>query len=398
MKPTGKMADLAETKKNSSLLLGDIHKHLLDQHGKPTDRRQDIIHPSEMAKSDWCPRQTYYRLAGVSPEKDRSFNAQLEAIFMEGHGIHSKWQKWLQQMDRLWGKWVCPVCGDWEMGVGGRLTCQSCRNRTSMASLPVYLEYAEVPLNAEAEFLIAGHEDGALEDLNALVEIKSIGIGTVRFDHPKLLLEYTVKTEDGKTVIDLDGLWKGLRRPFGSHIRQTQIYLRLCKEMGLPFDKVIFLYEYKATQAHKEFVIHYNPEISEPLFDTALDIKYALKKGKPPPRPGFTGQDTKVCKDCPFFNHCWETTTDGTSDSTEGLGSGSGAVAEGDQAAGEGGPVSPAAAGGRRARTTRGSHRTKRQRTDEPVREDDSVGGVHRQPTGSSGGGRKVVRRHTRKI
>ncbi|RZU35971.1 hypothetical protein EV284_3454 [Streptomyces sp. BK022] len=391
------MAALAETKKNSSVLLGDIHKHLLDQHGKPTDRRQDIIHPSEMAKADWCPRQTYYRLAGVSPEKDRSFSAQLEGVFEEGHMIHAKWQKWLQQMGRLWGKWKCPVCDYWEMGTAGRIACPSCRNRSDLAGYPVYLEYAEVPLAAEHEFLIAGHEDGAVEDLNALVEIKSIGIGTVRFDNPELLREYTVKTEDGKTVTDLDGLWKALRRPFGSHIRQTQIYLRLCKEMGLPYDKVIFLYEYKATQAQKEFVVKYNPEIAEPLFETALDIKYALKKGKPPPRPEFAGQDKKVCKDCPFMSTCWETTTNDQSGITEGLGSRPEPEHEGDTPDGAGGPVPASEARGRHARTAPGSHRTRRQRTDAVVRPDDSVGGVHGQPAGSGGGGRKVVRRHTRK-
>jgi CRISPR/Cas system-associated exonuclease Cas4 (RecB family) len=392
------MASLAETRKSTSLLLGDIHKHLLSEHGKPTDRRQDIIHPSEMAKSDWCPRQTYYRLAGASPEKDRNFSAQLEGVFAEGHMIHAKWQKWLQDMGRLYGKWVCRVCGYSWIGTGGHPTCEECYN-----ALDGYgdanrfaLEYHEVPLAAEEKYLIAGHEDGAVEDLNALVEIKSIGNGTVRFDDPKLLRQFTVKTEDGKTVIDTDGLWKALRRPFGSHIRQTQIYLALCKEMGLPFDQVIFLYEYKATQATKEFAVKYNPEISEPLLDSALDIKYALSKGKPPPRPDFTGQDTKVCKECPFFNTCWETTTDDASGSKEGLGRRADAQPEGDEEAGTRGPVPASEAGGRRARTAGGSHRAKRRRTDEPVRADDLMGGVHGSPAGSSGGGRKVVRRHTR--
>jgi CRISPR/Cas system-associated exonuclease Cas4 (RecB family) len=361
---------------------------------KTAARRQDHIHPSEMAKSDWCPRQTYYRLAGVSPEKDRNFSAQLEAVFEEGHGIHAKWQKWLQQMGRLWGRWECPLCKYSWTGTGGYPTCDPCWNATGRENH--FLEYKEVPLQAEGKYLIAGHEDGAIEDLNALVEIKSIGIGTVRFDQPELLREYTVKTEDGKTVTDLDGLWKALRRPFGSHIRQTQIYLRLCKEMGLPFDQVIFLYEYKATQAHKEFAVKYNPEIAEPLFETALDIKYALKKGKPPPRPEFCGQDKKVCKDCPFMSTCWETTTNDTSGSTEGLGSRPDPKPEGDPADGEGRPVPSSEAGRRHARTAPGSHRTRRQRTDATVRQDDGVGGVHGQPSGSSGSGRKVVRRHTR--
>jgi CRISPR/Cas system-associated exonuclease Cas4 (RecB family) len=388
------MAALAETKKGNNLLLGDIHKHLLDQHDKPTDRRQDVIHPSEMAKSDWCPRQTYYRLAGETPESGRKFSAQLEAIFEEGHGIHAKWQKWLQQMGRLYGKWVCPLCKHSWTGVGGNPTCDPCWNVTGYDTH--FLEYREVPVEAEEKYLIAGHEDGAVEDLNALVEVKSIGIGTVRFDQPELLRKFTVKTEDGKTVIDLDGLWKSLRRPFGSHIRQTQIYLRLCAEMGLPFDQVIFLYEYKATQAHKEFVIKYNPEVTNELFETALDIKYALKKGKPPPRPEFCGQDKKVCRECPFVSLCYGGTTNDESGSEKRLGRGADTLPEGNEAAGEGGPVPAPEAGGRRARTAGGSHRTRRRRTDEPVRSDDVVGGVHGSPAGSSGGGRKVVRRHTR--
>lgn len=396
LKPSGRIASLAETKKSqsNSLLLGDIHKHLLDERSKPTDRRQDILHPSEMAKADWCPRQSYYRLAGVSPEKDRKFSAQLETVFEEGHMVHAKWQKWLQQMGRLWGRWECPLCKFSWTGTGGQVTCDRCWNATGYENH--FLEYKEVPLAAEEKFLIAGHEDGAVEDLSALVEVKSIGIGTVRFDNPELLRKYTVKTQDGKQVVDFDGLWKDLRRPFGSHIRQTQIYLRLCKEMGLPFDKVIFLYEYKPNQAHKEFMVRFNPEISDPLFDQALDIKYALKKGTPPPRPEHTGQDKAVCKDCPFFNHCWEATTDGASGRTSGLGSGTDPVAEGDQAHGAGRPVPASEASGRRARTAGGSHRTKRRRADDAVREDDVVGGVRGRTAGSGRGRREVVRRHTR--
>jgi CRISPR/Cas system-associated exonuclease Cas4 (RecB family) len=345
-----------------------------------------------MAKSDWCPRSTYYRLAGATPESNRKFSAQLETVFEEGHAIHFKWQKWLQQMGRLWGKWVCPTCGYSEIGTGGQKTCDECYNTTGFENH--FLEYREVPLEAEEKYLIAGHEDGAVEDLDALVEVKSIGNGTVRFDNPELLRKYTVKTEDGKTVIDTDGLWKDLRRPFGSHIRQTQIYLALCKEMGLPFDKVIFLYEYKANQAHKEFSIQYNPEISAPLLESALDIKYALKKGKPPPRPEHTGQDRAVCKECPFKSTCWE--SDAESSSAQGLGRGADTLPEGDPATGAGGPVPAAEAGGRRPRTAGGSHRTKRRSADVAVHEDVVVGGVHGGTTGGSGGGRKVVRRHTR--
>lgn len=387
------MADLAETRKGNNLLLGDVHKHLLAEHDKPTDRRQDCLHPSEMAKADWCPRESYYRLAGVPPEKGRKFSAQLEGVFEEGHMIHAKWQKWLQEMGRLWGRWECPLCKHSWTGTGGYPTCDPCWNMTGYENH--FLVYKEVPLEAEEKYLIAGHEDGAVEDLNALVEIKSIGLGTVRFDNPKLLREYTVKTEDGKTVVDIEGLWKGLRRPFPGHIRQTQIYLALCEEMGLPYDKVIFLYEFKANQAQKEFTVQYNPDIAEPLLEQALDIKYALKKGKPPSRPDFTGQDTSVCKSCPFTNTCWKGTDDAHG-SEEGLGRGTDGVSAGNGSTRTRRATAPGAAGGRPARAAGGSHRTRRRRADESVRADDGVGGVHGDAPGSGGGGREVRRRVTR--
>src|SRR5258708_1016138 len=99
---TGRLADYAEIKKNKNVLLSDIQAHLLAETSKPTDRRQDIIHPSEMAKGDWCHRATYYRLAGWTPPKDDKFSFVLQNIFAEGHEIHRKWQKWISEMGRLW--------------------------------------------------------------------------------------------------------------------------------------------------------------------------------------------------------------------------------------------------------------------------------------------------------
>jgi hypothetical protein len=280
-----------------STLLGDIQKHLLAEHNKPTDRRTDILHPSEMAKVDWCPRQSYYRISDTpTTDHGEKFSFQMETIWAEGHEIHRKWQQWLRDMGRLWGTWQCGFC-DERWADTSPIQCPRCEGRN--------LTYLEVPL-VSTKYPIAGFEDGADAETNSLIEIKSIGMGTLRMEEPALLREYRVETLAGKKIYDLEALWSGLKHPLLSHRRQTGIYLALAKEMGLPYDKITFLYEYKATQSVKAFTIKYNDELIQPLLDSATDVKYALTSGTPPVRPPHTGKDKTVCKNCPWLRKCWD--------------------------------------------------------------------------------------------
>ena len=387
VKPTGLLKSYSDARKQSNTLLGDIQAHLLSEHSKPSDRRQDILHPSEMAKADWCHRQSYYRLAGTEPTNPgEKFSFQMETIFAEGHEIHRKWQQWLRDMDRLWGTWECGFCdARWEDT--SPIYCPNCKS-------PNQVNYLEVPLEAEDKYLIAGHEDGADTVTNSLIEIKSIGMGTLRLEEPDLLRQYRVETVDGKKIYDLEALWSGLRHPLLSHRKQTGIYLALAKEMGLPFDKVTFLYEYKATQSVKAFTVKYNEDLIRPLLDKALEVKYALAEGTPPPRPAHTGKETKVCRTCPFFRVCWDEPDGGSSEvvpDQEGLPSRPGrrgrknSVSAGDRVTGQASP--------RGARTTSGSYRAKRRGTDESVLSNPGVGRVPERAVGSSNGVRKVRRR-----
>lgn len=294
----GRLADIADARRYETVLLGDVQAHVLAQEDKPDGRRQDIIHPSEMAKADWCPRQTYYRIAGYLPTNPnaRTVGFQLRSIFDEGNAIHSKWQGWLGEMGLLFGKWRCPHCDFTEAwSAGGE--CPQCQHR---------LAYREVSLEAP-EYLIAGHADGAIPRKNCLIEVKSIGLGTLRIEEPGLLAKYAAQTIDGRTIYDLEALWKGLRRPLASHIRQAMVYLRLCREMGLSFDSMVFLYEFKFNQAFKEFHVKYSPSVADPLFEDALDIRDALATERPPQRP--YERDSKPCKECPFLGTCWSDDT-----------------------------------------------------------------------------------------
>ena len=112
------MQRFAEARKNLNDLLADCERLLLREAEQPQmqnggERRNDVIHPSEMAKTDWCPRSTYLRIklarAGVLVPRD-AHRFQLENIFEEGHEYHRKWQHRFRRMGRLYGYWYCEAC------------------------------------------------------------------------------------------------------------------------------------------------------------------------------------------------------------------------------------------------------------------------------------------------
>ena len=149
--------------------------------------------------------------------------------------------------------------------------------------------YKEVTLNARKELLIAGHADGAFDD--TLVEIKSIGLGTLRMDAPDLLERHT----HGKAT-DLTGLWRAITRPLRSHLAQGDTYLHLAHVLGLPFTQIVYLYEFKANQQCKEFTVKYDAGRSMKLVAKTQAVKYAVDNAMPPEciNPG-------LCKQCKAY-------------------------------------------------------------------------------------------------
>jgi len=289
-KPSGALAGWSESKKNPSILLGDIQKHVLARSLEDTAKRDQLhIHPSEMCKDDWCPRQTFrrikhYRDGGEPLDSGRPYAFQMQTIFQEGHDVHHKFQTWLAEMGRLHGRWYNRKGGWYD-------DCTLSAEDYATGDC----EYREVPLYSESH-LISGHADGAVLGAGALVEVKTIGMGTLRMEVPTWLNRFIVTTEDGKQILDLDDAWKNLKRPLNPHIKQTNIYGFLAKEQGLPVDRVVFLYEYKANQGVKEFSVKFNQDLVQDLLDTALDIKTRLDNGdEQPPKPEHAAIDARVC-------------------------------------------------------------------------------------------------------
>ncbi|MFE6739770.1 hypothetical protein [Streptomyces tubercidicus] len=275
---SGGLKALADAKKfDDSPVLGPTQKYVLDKEARDHSRRQDIIHPSEMAHADWCPRATYRRIRSIRDggvHRKESFGFQSLSIFQNGHEMHSKWQRWLWEQGVLWGHWLCNACERKHMATSPT-SCFHCGSRD--------IQYGEVPLDAEEEALIVGSADGGVPGHTALMEFKTVGAGTVRFEDPELLRAHTHKTVDGKTLVDYEGLWRSINRPFSSHQRQGQIYLWICALRGLNFDKVIYIYESKFNQGVKEFVVKRRESIVYDVMKLADGVKDALDGGGPVP-------------------------------------------------------------------------------------------------------------------
>jgi len=287
-RPSGTLKAFLDTKKADTRLLGSIERHLLTR-DLDTSRRTDVLHPSELIKNDFCTRAAYFKLNGAVVEPDRP-NLRLQNIFEEGHSIHDKWQTWIWQMGNLYGRWECLPCGGNWWGLSPT-TCPDCASSL--------LRYREVPL-VDNSLRIAGHADGWVVGLGDpfLIEIKSIGTGTIRMEQPALL-----SSNDG----DLSKAWRDIRRPFPSHLRQGQFYLELLrrmKESGNYFQdqeiptEIVFLYELKADQSYKEFVVKADAVVVKDSLDTAYDVVHAVSVGQPPKCPN---NPDKGCKACAQF-------------------------------------------------------------------------------------------------
>jgi CRISPR/Cas system-associated exonuclease Cas4 (RecB family) len=255
-------------------LLPVAERYLLENNAEKTMERDKLhLHPSEICKKDWCPRQSYYRIIGL-PEPEESFTLQRLNVFAEGHLIHQKWQEWLTKAGVL-----------------------------SQSEVPIF----------NKEHRIMGHADGIVTDKQgtAVLEIKSVGVGTVRFEDYGLFAPYA------KKEITLEQLWASIKHPFDSHVRQLQLYM-YC----LGIEHGIILYEWKATQEAKEFSVEYQPELIAPILASCMSVQSSLDEEIPPSRPLWLSPDHRVCKNCPFKAECWR--NENSSDRQQGSDSGSG--------------------------------------------------------------------------
>ena len=250
------------TSKRETRLMGALERHVLS---KPfDDRDMSYIHPSDIIKEDWCALAQYHAVTGNYTETRDKTTARLASIFAEGHIIHAKWQDWFKEMGVLYGMWGDSTGTSWAVS----------------KDIHKSVQYREVPLRSD-KHMMRGHADGWIKGLgdDCLIEIKSIGSGTLRFEAPAILQQ-----ANG----DIEQAWKQVKTPFRMHQLQGQVYLHLCHLMveegllELAPKEIVFIYELKANQDYKEFVVAYNPEFTKEIFDKALDIAWAAENKRPP--------------------------------------------------------------------------------------------------------------------
>lgn len=264
--------------KTTSRLTSSIARHL--QRRPAGDRDYTVLHPSDIIKRDHCWRSSYFLLRGHERIAEKP-GLRLQSIFDEGHYIHAKWQKWFQEMGILYGNFKCDVCDKLTWGLSPK-ACEHC-------GAPEHkLIYVEVTMRDDA-LRIKGHTDGWIKDDkgDVLIEIKSVGPGTIRADAPDLIMD-----ADG----DIGKAFNNIKRPFSSHLMQGQMYLELMKRMGHEVEGIIFLYELKMDQGQKEFpMIKADYELVRHVFEKAEKVVKAVENNEEPDcnnNPGGT------CKQC----------------------------------------------------------------------------------------------------
>jgi CRISPR/Cas system-associated exonuclease Cas4 (RecB family) len=277
MPTKSELAKFFDTKKAELKLTGPLQRHLMQR--PAGDRRTDVLHPSEIIKRDWCLRASYFLLNGHTKIAEKP-NLRLQNIFDEGHYIHAKWQNWFYEMGVLHGKFKCLSCEKVTWGTSPS-NCEHCNHS--------HLEYAEVTLTDD-KLRIAGHTDGWVKGLgdDCLIEIKSLGPGTIRSEAPNLIFE-----ADG----DFMKAWKNIRRPFGPHILQGQMYLELMNRMGNPIEEIVFIYELKADQDYKEFPpVKRDYELVRHIFDKAERLMSMIEEKRVPDCNNNPGSTCKHCE------------------------------------------------------------------------------------------------------
>lgn len=268
-KPSGKMAELAKLRSQGGELLPVLKEQMLLDTSLPGDRDARVLHVSDLVHADTCHRAVTARMLGL-PLPPESFSFQRENIFDEGNTIHRKWQHRMRRTRKLYGQWACAICGKTETGLEPPVRWDICVN----PSVTHIWEYQEIPLWWEP-LLLSGHADGGIG--TAIVELKSIGTGTLRFEAPRILADNTFK-RNGRDIIDTEAVWADIRRPFRSHVKQGNLYCWLARQLGLPFDHVVFIYEFKPNQSVREFLIRPSRDILTPMLTTAGEIAAAVRE------------------------------------------------------------------------------------------------------------------------
>lgn len=290
----GPLKDFLSTRRKRTKVIGHVDRHLQTR-VPDTSRPTDVLHPSDMVSKDWCLRASYHLLRGAEPRRF-SHPLRTENVFRTGHDIHEKWQGWLADAGVLYGDYKCVVCAS----EGARVVSTSLGYPEHPCGACGYLlwKYDEMKMEIP-QLRVSGHTDGGLiwggidplfseQAPEQLLEIKSVGTGTLRVYEPSLLRAGC-----------LEEAFKNISRPFGGHNLQVQLYLEAqrVKFGDRAPTSAIILYECKANQDTKEFEIERNRDLIEEILDKAYEVVQSVEAGQEPDCTNHPGSTCAKCKE-----------------------------------------------------------------------------------------------------
>lgn len=252
-------------------------------------RRYDIFHPSAWGS---CLRKIAYQYYNEKEKfwkkNDHDVDLRLERVFDNGHGMHARWQDWLDKAGYLRGAWKCtnPLCGMIH-GHGethGILNPQrtqpgwrcECGNGKSLL-------YQELDVVSPLEYNFEGHCD-ALVDVRDTPAAKGSLLDLFIVD---------MKTMNSEMFSDLT-------EAKYEHVVQVHIYMWV-----LDVHAAVVLYENKDNQAIKEMFVPRDDSLIEKIKEQALWMVEVLKQRKLPKRPPEFSRSKFPCRMCEFSTRCY---------------------------------------------------------------------------------------------
>ena len=252
-------------------------------------RSFEIFHPSAWGS---CLRKIAYQYYN---EEEKFFvksaaegDLKLERIFDNGHGIHARWQNYLDCAGVLRGNWKCanPECGivhglEFALGIFNPIRAQ--KNWRCACGNSKKLIYEELTVKSPEEYNFEGHCD-------AVVDLR----GT----------PYECGNDLDLMVVDFksmkDEQFFALDHAKHEHIIQVHIYMWI---LGIPAGVV--LYENKDSQAIKEMFVPRDEKIITKIKEEALWMRKVLEHKKLPERPSGYSVSKFPCRFCEFAKICY---------------------------------------------------------------------------------------------
>lgn len=308
-----------------------VEENLVNK-AKNNNRDYSYFHASEWEKCHRKIAYEYYEAKKLIETDDSALkiSPQLERIFDCGHYMHDRWRSYLEQTGALLGVWKCSnlahkvILRKKIKDNGGRLANNDDRSEEDYLDgvfgkkhkLGILrpekcdcgctsFEYHEVGFYDE-ETMWGGHVDSILDvgllDKEAKEDEKKIAVGFSAFPPKDWGLN--------KVVIDFKTMnpykFAKLTEPLPEHKTQMQIYLYLS---GLKYGK--FIYEDKALQGVKEFLIVRDDNLLEVKIDQAKRLKFIVthenKNGsRVLPKRAYSSRAHEECLRCKYRANCWK--------------------------------------------------------------------------------------------